>query len=185
MGTWATGSREGPIPCGFTLFELLAVLFVLGLFASLLTLRIEGAVTGGDLRLASRMIIGEITRLRGKAAYTHKEYSLTLNVTEETLLPSDAPSKETGLAEQSVFHDPASLRSLSLPKGVDLQDVVILAAGKRQEGEEKIRFFANGTVDGALIHLRNERDETRTLEIRPLTGNVVLHDGYIEQKTVS
>lgn len=180
-----TGSRKRPTPLGFTLFELLVVLFVLGLFASLLTLRIEGAVSGGDLRLASRMLIGEITRLRGRAAYTHKEHTLTLNVSEDTMLASDAPEEDQGLIGESLFREAAASGGIRLPKGVDLQDVVVSSTGKKQEGEGKIRFFGNGTVDRALIHIRNEHDEAYTLEIHPLTGNVILHEGYIDQKTVS
>ena len=56
------------------------------------------------------------------------------------------------------------------------------AANKIQEGEARIRFFANGTVERALIHLRNEKNDAYTLEINPLTGFVKIYDGYIEKK---
>jgi prepilin-type N-terminal cleavage/methylation domain-containing protein len=181
MPTSATGNLRGT--SGFTLFELLVVIFVLGLFASIVALRIEGVVSGGDLRLASRMITGEITRLRSRAAYTHREHTLVFNVSEETLLASDAPveeEKET-FGEWSLQKSPAP-KGRRLPEGIDLQDVVIFSSGKKQEGEGVMRFFPNGTVDRALIHIRNEREESYTIEVQPLTGNAVLHEGYIDQK---
>jgi Tfp pilus assembly protein FimT len=184
MPTSATGNREA----GLTLFELLVVLFVLGLFASLVTLRIEGVISGGDLRLASRTITGEIARLRAKAAYTHKELTLVLNVSENTLLASDASEEEEEEEAKATigdgsFRETPVPKGTRLPKGVDLQDVVIFSSGKKQEGEGVIRFFPNGTVDRALIHIRNEREEAYTLEVQPLTGNVVLQEGYLDQKT--
>jgi len=65
---------------GFTLIELLVVILILGLFSSLLAVRIEDVVTGGDLRLASRIVIAQIQKLRGMAGLTHKVQVLGVQV---------------------------------------------------------------------------------------------------------
>ena len=74
--TLPTGLPKRNRSCGFTLIELLAVLSILAFFFGLASIRIESPFSAGDLRYASRIIIGEITRLRGLAAYTHTEQFL-------------------------------------------------------------------------------------------------------------
>ncbi|MCP4665615.1 MAG: prepilin-type N-terminal cleavage/methylation domain-containing protein [Deltaproteobacteria bacterium] len=156
---------------GFTVVELLAVVFILALFSGILSVRIGGLLSGGDLRLATRMMINEVSRLRGLAAHTHREQVLGLNMDTNRFYSLEAPARERTLEKRS------------LPAGVTLEDVVILSRGKIQGGEARIRFFPNGCVDRSLIHLRNERDEAYTLEINPLTGHIKIHDTYIDQKT--
>jgi prepilin-type N-terminal cleavage/methylation domain-containing protein len=170
-------------PQGFTLLELLIVIVILGIFSAVFSVRIEGVLSGGDLRLASRLIIGEIYKLRGRAAYASKDLVLTLDIDENALIPPKVPEEE--VESLSVFfkgryEEPERLR---IPKGVKLEDVVVFSHGKIQEGKAYITFFANGCVDRSLIHLRNEKDAVYTLEINPLTGQVKTHDRYIEQKT--
>ncbi|MCP4665613.1 MAG: prepilin-type N-terminal cleavage/methylation domain-containing protein, partial [Deltaproteobacteria bacterium] len=53
MGRSFPGFRNRP---GFTVVELLAVVFILALFSGLLSVRIGGILSGGDLRLATRMM---------------------------------------------------------------------------------------------------------------------------------
>ena len=182
MQTLLTGLFKKNRGCGFTLIELLVVLVIMGLFSAIVSLRIEGGIVGGDLRLASRMIIGEIKNLRGKAAYTHKNQTLEFNIEKNIFYPVEPETAEEGLSGL-VFEDKEyPLNSRRLPEGVQLEDVVILTKGKIQEGEAIIRFFPNGCVDRSLIHLRNEKGEVYTLEINPITGQVRIYDRYIDQE---
>jgi Tfp pilus assembly protein FimT len=155
---------------GFTVLELLAVVFILALFSGLLTVRMGGVLSGGDLRLATRMIVGEVSRLRGVAAYTHREQVLGLDIDKNRLYALDPVARGTTPEKRD------------LPAGVELADVVLLSRGKIQGGEARIRFFPNGCVERSLIHLRNENDEAYTLEINPLTGRIKIHDTYVDQK---
>lgn len=159
------------------------VLFLLALIGGILSLRIEGPLSGGDLRLASRMIISEINGLRGKAAATRREQTLTFNVDDDTLYSLEKDSSETATPDWGREEKVSSLQGgRRLPKGVDLEDVYLFSEGKIQDGEALMRFFANGSVDRALIHLRNENNDAYTLEVNPLTGHVRLYDRYVEQR---
>jgi hypothetical protein len=159
------------------------VLLVLGLFSALFSIRIEGVLSGGDLRLASRRIIGEVSHLRGKAAYTRTDQYLECHIDDNTLrVPTDAAAQEaTGVATVGGTWETSS-RELKMPKGVVLKDVVVFPHGKFQEGTARIRFYPNGCVDRTLFHLENERDEVYTLEVNPLTGQVMIYDTYIDQR---
>ena len=177
-----TGRRQKAEPPGFTLIELVVVLVILGLVISQVIPRIESALTGGDMRLATRMIINEIRKFRGKAAHTRRDQIMVIHIEDnalyslETHLVGQGDSGEVGYGEEK------KRDYKELPQGVRVEDVVVLALDKKQAGEARIRFFANGTIDRSLIHLSNEMGEVYTLEINPFTGNVSIHDRYVDQK---
>jgi prepilin-type N-terminal cleavage/methylation domain-containing protein len=183
MPTLITGLLRENRVNGFTLVEFLVVIFLIGLFSTLISIRIEGSLSGGDLRLATRLIMGEVNHLRGKAASTHKEQVLGLNVDENYLYTFQPLPEKAELSGQFQEEREGYTKTIKrLPEGVNLEDVVISSKGKTQEGEATIRFFSNGCIDRSIIHLRNERNEAYTLKINPITGQVTIYDKYIDQE---
>jgi hypothetical protein len=150
--------------------ELLMVLVIIALFSAMMSLRIDGLFSGGDLRLASRMIIGEVKRVRGQAAHTRSDKVLAFDIEEDCFY------QETGEQNRS------ALKKYFFPHGVHLKDVNLIPDEKIHEGTARIHFFANGCVEKTFIHLVNEEESEYTLEIRPVTGRVVIHDKYIDQE---
>ncbi len=180
-----TGRQRGKTASAFTLMELLVVLVIIGLFVSVLSLRVGNILSGGDIRLACRIIIGEITKLRGAAAYTHREKTLIFNVDEERLsYSSEGKGKNQG-TWAGLGKDDDKGSAIKLPGGIDLEDVVVFPTGKVQSGEAVVKFYPNGSMDRVLIHLRNENGEAYTLETNPLTGQVILYDRYVEERIIS
>jgi prepilin-type N-terminal cleavage/methylation domain-containing protein len=175
------GIRKRDNPYGFTLLELMLVLLIIGFFSALFSIRIENTFSGGDLRLASRMMIGEISKLRGVAAYTHTDQRMTFHIDGNRF--SGGPESEAASPRGEEGLQWPSDKGTRLPRGVRIEDVVIPSKGKIQEGEAHMVFFKNGTVDGVLIHLRNDKDEVYTLEVNPLTGRVTIHDRYIDRQS--
>ncbi len=167
--------------CGFTLIELVVVLLIIGLFSSLISIHINRAFSDGDLGLASRIIIAEIKDIRAKAAVSHKPYILAIGVGQNRsyVIP---PKKDKASFSVDVEIDEKELSDkIKLPRNVVFQDVIV--SGKKiQQGEALIRFYPDGCVDRAIIHLRNQDAETYTLKILPLTGEVRIHEGYIEER---
>jgi len=166
---------------GFTLFELLIVILIMGLFMGLVMVRIDGVLSGGDLREAGRMLTGEITYLRAQAAYTHKECVLKFDLDKNEVYTLEAVpvNKRDDWEEKK---DTTIRHTVKIPNGVKVEDVVIFPTGKIQDGTADITFYINGCVDRSLIHLRNENDKAITLELNPLTGSVIIHDSYIDQQ---
>lgn len=178
-----TGKFKRSRASGFTLIEVSVVLFILAIFFGLFSLRLEGMFSGGDLRLASRILIGEITRLRGIAAYTHTEQELRFDISQNQFYTIDTlPGVENNKVGVFLEEGNDNRKTIKLPDGVNLEDVVVLTLGKFQGGEGGIRFYANGSVERSLIHLRNENNDVYTLEITPSTGHVIIHEKYIEQR---
>lgn len=180
MRTSPTGRRKRADRSGFTLLELAVVLVIVALFISAISPRIGSLFADGDLPLATRMLVREIGRIRGVSAYTHKGMELGLKVGSGSYYPIETPAE--GVAGWTVEKREEAPDAGMLPSGVVVADVVLLPRGKIQEGEARIRFFPNGCVERALIHLRNENEETYTLKINPLTGHVKVYDTYVEEK---
>ena len=180
-----TGRPRKNETAGFSLFEIAVVLFIISLFFVLVTVPIEGILSGGDLGQATRMLMSEVSKLRGEAAYTRKIQTLVLNIEQNTFyaLEPETPV-EFRKTEESLFEEEKEVvpRKKELPSGVFFADVVVDTLGKIQEGKAEIRFFANGCVEHTLIHLKNEGGKFYTLEINPVTGLIRTHEGYIEQK---
>lgn len=180
-----TGRPRKNETAGFSLFEIAVVLFIISLFFVLVTVPIEGILSGGDLGQATRMLMSEVSKLRGEAAYTRKIQTLVLNIEQNTFyaLEPETPV-EFRKTEESLFEEEKEVvpGKKDLPSGVSFADVVLDTLGKVQEGKAEIRFFANGCVEHTLIHLKNEGGKFYTLEINPVTGLIRTHEGYIEQK---
>lgn len=179
-----TGRPRRNKAAGFSLFEIAVVLFIISLFFVLVTVPIEGVLSGGDLGQATRNLMSEVSQLRGEAAYTRKIQTLVLNIEENTFyaLEPETPV-EFAKKEESLFAEEEVVpRKKDLPSGVFFADVVLDTLGKVQEGKAEVRFFANGCVEHTLIHLKNEGGKFYTLEINPVTGLIRTHEGYIEQK---
>ena len=167
---------------GFTLLELMIVITILALFMGMVVVRIDGVLSGGDLREAGRMLTGEISYLRAQAAYTHKECSLKFDLDKNELYAIETADPSVNDDQKGQKNIGPIRKSLKLPVGVTVEDVVIFPTGKIQDGEADITFYINGCVDRSLIHLRNENDKAITLEVNPLTGSVIIHDTYIDQQ---
>jgi hypothetical protein len=180
-----TGRPEKNRAAGFTLFEFAVVLFLISLFFVLVTVPIEGVLSGGDLGQATRLLMSEVSKLRGEAAYTRKIQTLVLDMEQNTFYALTPETLvEFRKTEESLFKEEEEIAPLKkdLPSGVFFADVVLDTLGKLQEGKAQIRFFTNGSVDHALIHLKNEGGKSYTLEINPVTGLIRTHEGYIDQK---
>jgi prepilin-type N-terminal cleavage/methylation domain-containing protein len=181
-----TGRPKRNKKAGFTLIEFAVVLFMISLFLVLVTVPIQGVLSGGDLGEATRMLMSEVSELRGEAAYTKKIQTLVLNMEKNTFYALEpetlAEFRKTGESLFDEDEEEVIPREKALPSGVVFEDVVLDAQGKVQEGKAEVRFFANGCVEHALIHLKNEGGKHYTLEINPVTGLIRTHEGYIEQK---
>jgi hypothetical protein len=170
--------------CGFTLFEFAVVLFIISLFFVLVAVPIQEIVSGGDLGQATRMLMSEVSKLRGEAAYTRKVQTLVLNMEKNAFYALEPETPVEFRKAESLFEEEKEVapRQKELPSGVFFADVVLDALGKVQEGKAEIRFFANGCVEHALIHLKNEGGKFYTLEINPVTGLLRTYEGYIDQQ---
>ena len=157
----------------------MVVMVFISLFSAVLLIRLQGPLSKGDLGLASRMIMNQINRTRGAAAYGQQEQLLGFSLDDNSLYQVDS------LTEKSEVIAPAEAEKRGireLPQGVVLEDLVISAREKIHRGEAVIRFFPNGSSERVLIHLKNQEGYSITLFLNPLTGYVEVRKGYVDER---
>lgn len=72
------------------------------------------------------------------------------------------------------------LHAVTLPRDVELTDVIAAGRGKRTDGMAYSYFYPLGRVDFTVIHLSEEDDREVTLMVNPVSGKVKVTDGYLE-----
>ena len=166
-GTW--NKRQA-----FTLLELVVVLFIVALFATLVIPRLGAFLSHGDTNKAVRQIRGLVRYLVGMSASTRTPYRLHYDLDEGRCWVSRQGTEGEFVEEQETL-----TRPLHLPQGVRFQDIDT-PRGVYAEGEAYTDFFPSGWVEDTLIHV--EGNSLVTLKLLPLTGDIKVYDGYVTEE---
>ena len=157
---------------GFTLLELVLVLFILAVTTALVFPRFVGVLGSLKLRSASRLLAAASFGLRQEALMTRQRYRMIYQV--------EKGSYEVVLVPQE--GEPQVLKRESLPSGISFLDVQTPTQGKVKEGEASGDFFPGGYVEETTIHLTGPGNRIQTLIIKPFALGVDVLEGYVEQE---
>ncbi|MEM9533701.1 MAG: GspH/FimT family protein [Pseudomonadota bacterium] len=147
-------SRARP-QTGFSLIELLVVLVLAGLLASLVGGSVIRNLDGVKTRQAGKNLVTALRYTRGQAIVKREEQTLEVNIEDRSFR---APSKD----------------AVVLPDGVD---VTLKTAAFDLEGTVgKVRFFPDGSSTGAQITLSAGR-RSWLISVGWLTGEIDLREG--------
>ncbi|MEM6573957.1 MAG: GspH/FimT family protein [Pseudomonadota bacterium] len=140
---------------GFSLVELLVVLVLVGLLASLVGGSVFRNLDGVKTRQAGKDLVSALRYTRGQAIVTREEQTLAVNVEKRTF---KSPEKE----------------AVVLPDGVD---VTLKTASFDLEGTVgRVRFFPDGSSTGAQITL-TAGSRSWLISVGWLTGEIELTEG--------
>ena len=156
----------------FTLIELVVVLFIVALLASLVIPRIGRFLSHGDTNKAIRQMRAMVRYLSGMSIATKNSYRLYYDLKEGTCWVGRPNAEGEIIKEQEML-----TRPLHLPYGVRFKDLST-PRGVQNEGVAYTEFFPTGWVEDTLIHL--EGDSVVTVRLLPLTGEVKVYEGYVE-----
>jgi general secretion pathway protein H len=141
---------------GFTLLELLLVLFVVILGFSVIGLNISSGNDATEHQSVARDLVSALRFAKGQALISHKETTVDLDLNENTYTVSD---------RDKVFTIPDTI-ALTV---VTAQDEM---AGKGLAG---IRFFPDGSSSGGRVKLERN-GVTWQIDINWLTGQIELEN---------
>jgi general secretion pathway protein H len=141
---------------GFTLLELILVLFIVILGFSVIGLSINSGNDATGHQSAARDVVSALRYAKGEALISHKETTVEFNLNENTYTVS---------GRDKVFSIPGTIA------------LTIVTAQEEMAGEgiASIRFFPDGSSTGGRIKL--ERNSvTWQIDINWLTGQVELEN---------
>jgi general secretion pathway protein H len=141
---------------GFTLLELIVVLFIVVLGFSVVGINLSSGNDSTELKVAARDIVSALRFARGQALISHQESTVTLDLAENTYTVSDRD------------------KIYPIPKAID---VTIVTAQNELSGNglASIRFFADGSSTGGRITLELGKSAWQ-IDINWLTGQIELDD---------
>ena len=161
---------------GFTLFELVVVLCVLG-FMLLLTFPNFRAVLGPrDLKRAVLGFVGALRYAQSQAAMTKQNHRLMIEVKENAYWITVEQGNGEYLREDSSWG-----ARRTLPAGIQFLDVADPEQGKIREGIAHVEFSPTGWAEECTIHLKKTDQEVFTIVVHPLGGKIDATPGYLER----
>jgi len=162
---------------GFTLFELIVVLLLLGFVFFLTFPNFRQFIEPRDIKRGVLSFVGALKYAQSQAATTKKKYRLNIDVKENAFWISLE-------GEKGAFsRDPSSMgKPTYLPAGVSFLDVDNPERGKVREGTAYIEFSPTGWAEEGTIHMKKGDEEGYTIFVHPLGGKVEAVAGYLERR---
>ena len=185
---------------GFTLIEILAVIAIFALLASILAPRI-GSITGRNLDVSAERIITRIDLARQRAALTGVPHRLLVDIdagvyriewmVTEMGQPGDQPAApleldlrgQTPIPMTPPSGQAAEFRPLPGVMGrfEPLDSAVFFSGvetseGFQDRGEATIEFSYDGTADDTSLYLDDDSGRSLILDVLPLADGVRVHE---------
>jgi prepilin-type N-terminal cleavage/methylation domain-containing protein len=169
-----SGFRSANSTCirGFSLVELVVVLFLIGIMLSFTLPRFHDTILTNHTQSVSRRIIATVQSLKERSVRDQKLYILHVNLDTRRLWVTHEPMS----VEE---RENAKQKGYALPDDVVLLDVETPGKGKIASGQADIHFYKKGYSDRALIHIEDD-DHQRSFLIETFLSRVRLYEKYVE-----
>jgi len=159
---------------GFTLLELTMVVLIVGIIVAMTIPRL-GHLTGHNLNVSSRRLSATVKYLLHRATVKRTIYRLNYDLKANEYWVTYRDENLEFVRDSSVL-----ARTVTLPRDVSFEDIVIVGRGKFTEGEVQTHFFPKGWVDETLVHLRDARGRQASIHILPLSARTKIYERYVE-----
>jgi len=196
--TWATSRARCAAPrtphpaprtfSGFTLLELIVVLFILTLAAVLVAPRFTRSFSQFRLKAAARDVAALCRFARTQAITNQAVLEVVLDRrTNEYWLrgPEWVVSRLGGIEQVATAEDPEQpwqvrmrqARVRPLPVGVTLKSVILDLGALREDERGTIVFFPQGSSTGGEVWVSDEKGRGYRIVVDPSIGLVRIHEG--------
>ena len=162
-----------PLPSsfGFTILEMLIVLFLLTLVVVVVFPRIS---LDEDLSSTGRKLVGVLRTFQELAATRQQPLKLYLDLDQGTYWMMMVEGKEERLPL-----DPGWKLPRSLPESIRLTEVSV-GQDKHFSGRVDISFFANGRIEPVTMYLMDAKNNLLGLAVDSLTGGIRVSDERLD-----
>ena len=158
---------------GFTLIELVVVVFLISLMLFLAVPRFENTFFSDSGRTSILWITTTIQNLKEKSVREQTDYRLHVDMDGNRMWISRDGMSESELEDaQEAGH--------RFENGLTLLDVVLPDDQKIVSGEVPLRFNKKGYSTMAIIHVKDQDGNTHSLEVQPFLNVVRLSEAYVD-----
>ncbi len=159
---------------GFTLVEMILVLFLLGI---LLTLVLPSSGIANHLPSATRSLVAAIRSLQAAAVSAQKPFRFYLDLDQRTYwaVMLDGGEEQTPV-------DPVLARRETLPEPIRFLAVTAPNRGRVESGIAYVQVLPTGKTEPAAITLADEDRSMLTVKIHAVTGALQISDRAAEDQ---
>lgn len=181
--------RRTATSAGFTFIEMMIVIAILSLLASIVVVNMEGMSSPTRLRGAARSLGNEILQLKETATLRNRAVYLEIDVDKERWRVIDPPSivefPDPRDREENTFYGEWS----TMPPGVHLEEVAFSATDIDRGTTFTVDFEPDGEISpsGFVAFFKHERlsdDDGISVEVSGLTGLITYHNGKFRAEEI-
>lgn len=163
---------------GFTLIEILVVLFLIVLIASVIGPKLDLKKRMG-MKDVARKLVTESRVLYWQAVSSQKMIRLYYDLDRGTVTAFQI--EPNGQKKQLTV---AGSHPWKMPDKCRIDRITTLHQGKVDSGKTFTQFFPTGAVEPTTIHLAGEMDRSLTLVFSPLNGKVHVYKGDVKTQHI-
>lgn len=172
------GTFTNRIDRGYTLIEMMVVLFLISLIAAIIAPKLDFQHKAG-ISTVARHIATESRILYWEAISRQKVIRLYYDLDKKKISAFQIePNGGKKLVQIS------GSRPWQLPSHFRFDRIITLHQGKVDSGKTFTQFFPTGSVEPTTIHLSDQSDRSMTLVFSTLNGNVRLYRGDIRTQHI-
>ena len=150
------------VRCGFTLIELVIVIFIISLVTALIMPKLWD--TGERALKSEAKRIGNTLRyVYDEAAGKKLTYLLKIDLS----------------ADSWNFESKKESRKFKMKGNVMFEDIIVPSLGKVTQGEVILKFGPTGPEEPVTLHLINKDGMEYTVIFNHINGRVKIHEGYM------
>ncbi len=155
---------------GYTMMELIVVVFLLGLFLVVSMPSFRQNVLYDPLKSSSRKVIGIVNKVRGEAKKQREKQVLFLDFDNQKIWYSKAKDRamDVPVERQNVY---------SMPENVRLAAVLTKGDAKKETGRFELWISGQGYAEESIIQLKDNLGNTISLFVSTFLPGIKARDG--------
>jgi prepilin-type N-terminal cleavage/methylation domain-containing protein len=162
---------------GFTLLELVLVMFLIGLVLSISMPRLGNFLFRSDLKSEARKLKSAVYLMRAKSISTNTYTILHFDLDENRYWGTAVGKiKQPG----DTMEETPVISKVPLPSGIRFLDAGNINAVKKTFGVLSSAFNPKGMFEETVLHMADRDENVMTVIINAFTGSFMIYDEYVD-----